>query len=81
VNVIDQMTVKPKVSASDVEERIQDALNRHAEIESDNVTVRVLDGTVTLEGTAESLDEMDRIEQAAWAGPGVTNVINNLRLG
>jgi osmotically-inducible protein OsmY len=81
VNVIDQMTVKPKVSASDVEERIKDALNRHAEIESDNVTVRVLDSTVTLEGTAESLDEMDRIEQAAWAGPGVTNVINNLRLG
>jgi len=81
VDVIDQMTVKPKVSASDVEDRIKGALNRHAEIESENVTVRVLDGTVTLEGTAESLDEMDRIEQAAWAGPGVTNVINNLRLG
>ncbi len=81
VNVIDQMTVKPKVSAADVEDRIRNALNRHAEIESENVTVRVLDGTVTLEGTAESLDEMDRIEQAAWAGPGVTNVINNLRLG
>ncbi len=81
VNVIDQMTVKPKVSASDVEDRIKDALNRHAEIESENVTVSVLDGTVTLEGAAESLDEMDRIEQAAWAGPGVTNVINNLRLG
>ncbi len=81
VNVVDQMTVKPKVSAADVEDRIRDALNRHAEIESGNVTVRVLDGTVTLEGTAESLDEMDRIEQAAWAGPGVTHVINNLRLG
>ncbi len=81
VNVIDQMTVKPKVSASDVEDRIKNALNRHAEIESENVAVRVLDGTVTLEGTAESLDEMDRIEQAAWAGPGVVNVINNLRLG
>jgi len=81
VDVIDQMTVKPKVSASDVEDRIRNALDRHAEIESENVTVRVLDGTVTLEGTAESLDEMDRIEQAAWAGPGVTNVINNLRLG
>jgi len=81
VNVIDQMTVRPKVSASDVEERIQNALNRHAEIEAENVTVRVLDGTVTIEGTAESLDEMDRIEQAAWAGPGVVNVINNLRLG
>jgi len=81
VDVIDQMTVKPKVSASDVEDRIRNALDRHAEIESENVTVRVLDGTVTLEGTAESLDEMDRIEQAAWAGPGATNVINNLRLG
>jgi len=81
VDVIDQMTVKPKVSASDVEDRIRNALDRHAEIESENVTVRVLDGTVTLEGTIESLDEMDRIEQAAWAGPGVTNVINNLRLG
>ena len=81
VNMVDQMSVKPTVSASDVEDRIRNALNRHAEIESDNVTVRVLEGTVTIEGTAESLDEMDRIEQAAWAGPGVTNVINNLRLG
>jgi len=81
VNVVDQMTVKPKVSASDVEDRIKGALNRHAEIESENVSVRVLDGVVTLEGTAESLEEMDRIEQAAWAGPGVVNVINNLRLG
>jgi len=74
------MTVRPKVSVSDVEERIQNALERHAEIEAQSVRVRVLDGVVTLEGTAESLDEMDRIEQAAWAGPGVTNVINNLRL-
>jgi len=81
VNVIDQMTVRPKVSATDVEDRIRNALTRHAEIESENVSVRVLDGVVTLEGTAESLDEMDRIEQAAWAGPGVVNVINNLRLG
>ncbi len=81
VNVVDQMTVKPKVSASDVEDRIKGALNRHTEIESENVSVRVLDGVVTLEGTAESLEEMDRIEQAAWAGPGVVNVINNLRLG
>jgi len=80
VNVIDQMTVRPKVSVSDVEERIHNALERHAEIEAQCVRVRVLDGVVTLEGTAESLDEMDRIEQAAWAGPGVTNVINNLRL-
>lgn len=81
VNIVDQMTVKPKVSASDVEDRIKGALNRHAEIESENVSVRVLDGVVTLEGTVESLEEMDRIEQAAWAGPGVVNVINNLRLG
>ena len=80
VNVIDQMTVKPKISAADVEDRIRNALDRHAEIESESVTVRVLDGTVTLEGAAESLAEMDRIEQAAWAGPGVVNVINNLRL-
>ncbi len=52
VNVIDQMTVKPKVSASDVEERIQDALNRHAEIESDNVSERI--GNVLLDAELDT---------------------------
>lgn len=79
-DVVDNMTVRPPVSVSDVEERVRRALERHAEIEASNVEIRVLEGVVTLEGTAESLDEMDRIEQAAWAGPGVVNVINNLKL-
>lgn len=79
-DVVDKMTVRPAVSASDVEERVRRALDRHAEIEATNIEVRVLEGVVTLEGTVESLAEMDRIEQAAWAGPGVINVVNNLKL-
>jgi len=79
-DVVDAMTVQPAVSVSGVEERVREALDRHAEIEASNIQVRVREGVVTLEGTVECLAEMDRIEQAAWAGPGVVNVVNNLKL-
>ena len=43
--------------------------------------VRVSDfSTVTLEGCVESIDEIERVERAAWAAPGVTNVISNLKV-
>ena len=80
VNVIDLMKVKPRVVASDVQKRIREALQRHVDVEASKITVSVADGTVTLAGTVDSVAEMDRIEDAAWTAPGVTKVVDNLRV-
>jgi len=80
VGVIDRIVLKPRVSVDDVQKRIIDALKRHADVELANIKVAAIDGTVTLSGTVESMDEMDRIEGAAWAAPGVIKVIDNLRV-
>lgn len=80
VNVINLISVKPRATASDVQQRIKDALQRHAELEANKISVVVSDGTVTLSGTVESIDEMDRVEAAAWNAPGVSRVIDNLHV-
>jgi osmotically-inducible protein OsmY len=80
VNVIDHITLKPTATATDVQKKIKDALQRHADIEASKVTVAVANGTVTLSGTVESIEEMDRVEDAAWTAPGVSKVVDNLRV-
>jgi osmotically-inducible protein OsmY len=79
-NVISLITLKPRVSATDIQQKIKDALKRHADVEASKISVSVLDGIVTLTGTVESLEEMDRVEDAAWAAPGVSRIIDELRV-
>jgi osmotically-inducible protein OsmY len=78
VNVISLIAIKPRLSASDVKRQIKDALEQHAEVEASKVRVEALNGMVTLSGTVDSLAEMDRIEDAVWAVPGVSKLVNNL---
>ena len=80
LDVIDLISLKPKVSAGDVQKRIMDALRRHADFESSKISVTAAGGTVTLKGEVESMEEMDRIEAAAWLAPGVTKVVDQLRV-
>jgi osmotically-inducible protein OsmY len=80
VNVVDHIALKPAASATDVQQKIKSALLRHADVEASKVTVSVANGTVTLSGTVESMEEMDRVEDAAWTAPGVSKVVDNLRV-
>ncbi len=79
-NVVNFITLKPRLSATDIQQKIKDALKRHADVEASKISVSVSDGTVTLSGTVESLEEMDRVEDAAWAAPGVSRIIDELRV-
>jgi osmotically-inducible protein OsmY len=79
-NVVNLIVVKPRLHAADVKKEIRDALERHADIEASKITVDASDGTVTLSGTVESLAELDRIEDAAWAAPGISRIVNNIRV-
>jgi osmotically-inducible protein OsmY len=72
------LKVKPAIKAEDVTDRIRKALLRDAELDASGIRVAVRDGTVTLEGHVRYLGERKSAERAAWAAPGVTNVIDHL---
>ena len=76
--VTNLIALKPKASASEVLQRIEDALRRHAELESRDIEVDALDGAVTLRGTVHSWAERREAEYAAWGAPGVTRVDDRL---
>jgi osmotically-inducible protein OsmY len=72
--VINSITVKARVEASDVQHRIESALKRSAELEAEQIRVMVSGGRVTLEGRVKAWHERGVAERAAWAVPGVTSV-------
>jgi osmotically-inducible protein OsmY len=73
--------LKPHVQAADVKDNIMAALKRSAEIEADAIRITVKDGAVTVDGKVKAWYERDLVEQAAWSAPGVTSVINKVRIG
>lgn len=80
VGVYNRIELRPRVSASDVKTRIEEALKRNAEVEADAIKVNVADGKVTLEGKVKAWWERGIAERAAWAAPGVKQVEDHLRI-
>jgi osmotically-inducible protein OsmY len=72
--VSDFVGIKAPVSQVVVSADIEAALERSAEIDAENVGVRVDGHTVTLTGTVKSYAERREAERAAWAAPGVYTV-------
>jgi osmotically-inducible protein OsmY len=73
-----EIVVKPKVSSTDVQSKIEAAFKRSAEIDARRVRVAAQDGKVTLTGNVHSWAERQEAEGAAWAAPGVTQVVDRL---
>ena len=72
--LINTITIKPHVEAVDIKRRIEDALERQAEVESNRISVTVDGGKVRLDGKVRAWFERDIIERAAWSAPGVQAV-------
>lgn len=79
-SVINNIVVRQRATPADVKKQIESALHRHADVEAGKIRVSVIDGTVTLSGEVDSVHEMDLVEDAAWATPGVVSVRDDLRL-
>ena len=78
--VINLIMVKPRVSPTSVNEAIEAALRRSAELDAKGIQVYAHDSTVELTGKVHSFSEREGDERAAWAAPGIQSVVNHLEV-
>ncbi len=80
VGVSNRVTLKPRTVPTDVSNRIKDALARQAEREARGIEVSISGSTATLRGAVHSWAERNAAQGAAWSAPGVTLVVNELKV-
>jgi osmotically-inducible protein OsmY len=80
LGVTNSMSVKPLVTPANIKNRIQGALERQADREARNIEVVVSGHSVTLKGQVHSWAERTAAQGAAWSAPGITSVVNDLRV-
>ena len=76
--VTNEISIKPSVKPADVKSKIKSAFKRHSSLDAKAITVSVVGSKITLTGSVHSWTEREEAGSAAWAGPGVTDVENNL---
>ena len=78
--VVDDITVTPPVSPETVQEKIEEAFRREAEVDARHIRVEVTDHTAKLYGHVHSLKEASAARAAAAAAPGVAAVQSHLAI-
>jgi len=76
--VYNMISVKPTVKPYKVKEKIEAALIRDARLDAKNITVETRGHTVVLRGEVDSWSDLEDVENAAWAAPGVHDVEDHL---
>ncbi len=80
VHVNNAVTLVPHASTLQVKEQIQAALQRQAAANAHSIHIDTAGGRVTLTGHASSWRSIQDAANAAWAVPGVTEVVVEVRM-
>ena len=77
--ITNNIAIKPSVQVPVVQQRIEDALKRSAEVEAKQIRIAIKNGdTVTLDGKVDTWSERVAVERAVWSAPGVKDVVDHL---
>ena len=76
--VTNLMTIKPRLSALELETAIEAAFERNAMVDAEQVHVQTSGNKVTLTGNVRNYAERDEAQRVAWAASGVYSVDNQL---
>jgi len=70
--------VCPAATADEMQQAIESALARSAEVDARRIIVEANGDSVTLWGSVQSAAQREAAEQAAWSAPGVRDVSNHV---
>jgi osmotically-inducible protein OsmY len=79
-SVRNSIRVRPRVAASQIKHKIEEAFRRNAEVDARHITVDAQGSEVTLRGEVRSWAERDQAQRTAWSAPGVMQVRNELEV-
>ena len=74
------IALKTHASTAEVKESVEAALERQATKDGKSIRVETSGGVVTLTGHASSLQSIVDATHAAWAAPGVTDVVDHVEM-
>ena len=80
VGVFNSVTIKPEVSSAELKEKIEAALERRVRASVQAIRIAVTGGKVTLTGHAGSWRAVEDAANAAWSAPGVTEVVDQVKM-
>jgi osmotically-inducible protein OsmY len=80
VAVYNTIGIHPQASALHVKEKVEAALERRGTADAKTIHVDTVGGTVTLTGCAAHWQSIEHASNAAWASPGVTEVLNHVQM-